>query len=299
MGCFPSRARASDCVAPSQQKQAQVTSYLTTRYHIAASSSFHLVNLIQANEECYWKFSYEIPETKRDITWYLSPSGQYLSPTLYDIRLDPLEEERSRNDQLMKSLLSGDPPSRGPVNAPVTIVEFSDFECPYCKRFTDTLEKEVLPSEQSNVRVVFRNFPLSIHPWAKAAAQMEECAALQKPEAFWALNDYFFENQKSLTFDNLNAQVTLFVAGSPYFDKSAFHSCEEKELGIGLMMQDMDLGKKYGIHLTPTYFINGVRFEGAKNAIQLRALIDAAARGEVLTSPDDGVGASANAPGVK
>jgi len=254
------------------------------RYHLVSPSTLHLTDTTQANDLCYWKLHYDAPGMREGITLYLSPDGRYLTPTLYDVSLDPLEEERRRNAEVMKALLDGDAPSQGSVKAPVTIVEFSDYECPFSKRLTETLATDVLPAEGQNIRIVFRNFPLGIHPWAKTAALMSECAAHQSSSNFWSLNSFLFEKQKILKQDNIEQQVSSFVADRPEFDSNAFHSCLENHLGLGSLMRDMELGQVYGVHSTPTYFINGVRFEGAKDATQIRALIQAAIHNELLTS---------------
>jgi protein-disulfide isomerase len=166
----------------------------------------------------------------------------------------------------------------GPVGAPVTIVEFSDFECPYCKRMADVLEKEVLPAEGAKVKVIFRYFPLPIHPWAKSAAEMAECAELQNPQAFWELHDFFFRNQQTLRFENVRAQTIAFVASNNGINQAQFQACIDRELGLGPVMEDQQLGQKLGVHGAPTMFVNGVRFDGLRSADEIKSLIEQAAR---------------------
>jgi protein-disulfide isomerase len=254
------------------------------RYHIASSAEISLVENAQSNESCFWRLRYETASPKRDITLYLSPDGSYLLPTLYDLRIDPLAEEKAHADKLMKTLVASSSPTIGPATSAVTIVEFSDFECPYCKRMKETLENEVLPDEKGKVRLIFRNFPLPMHPWAKTAAQMAECVSLQKPEAFWKLHDYLFEHQTSLTIANIRDNITSFVASNVDIDKSQFQTCVEKDLAVGPVAQDIELGQKNGVVATHTIFINGVLYQGAKSAAQLRELIEAAGRGETPPS---------------
>ena len=78
-------------------------------------------------------------------------------------------------------------------------MEFSDFQCPYCKRMTDVLENGLRADERKDIRIVFHNYPLPMHPWAKDAAEVAGCAALQSDAAFWKVHDYLFQNQATLT----------------------------------------------------------------------------------------------------
>src|SRR5215470_6547044 len=99
-------------------------------------------------------------------------------------------------------------PSKGPANAKVTIVEYSDFQCPFCSRGYSTIEKQVLANYGDKVKFYYKNYPLPFHPWAKKAAIAAACAKEQKPEAFWKLYSYWFENQGQVTPDNVKEKAT-------------------------------------------------------------------------------------------
>ncbi len=133
---------------------------------------------------------------------YLSPDGRFLTNELFDTTVDPVEEERRKAAALMAGLVPNKGASKGLDHAPVTIVEFSDFECPFCRRFAD-LMKQVLPAEKNQVRIVFHHFPLSMHPWARAAAEGAACARLQSSEAFWAMHDQLFQHQQEINANNV------------------------------------------------------------------------------------------------
>jgi protein-disulfide isomerase len=270
---------AQNCKAPTSEKRVAVEAYVIKRFNISSPADIILVEDKQANDGCFWKMQYEVSSSKREITLFLSPDGNFLLPTLYDIRVDPLLEEKARREQIAKNLSAGDLLAIGPEKAPVTIVEFADFQCPYCKRMADTLEHDFLPSEAQNVRLVYKSFPLPMHNWAMAAAKMAECAALQKPSEFWKVHDYLFEHQKELTADNLRENFTAFVAANTGIDKTQFQSCVDKDLALGPVNQDVELGRKNGVHATPTIFINGVLFSGLKSADQLKRLVDDAMHG--------------------
>jgi protein-disulfide isomerase len=179
----------------------------------------------------------------------------------------------------MTGLLAGDPPLMGSPNAPVSLVEFSDFECPYCQRLKDILEHDVLPKASGKVSIAFKNFPLPMHPWAKPAAMMAACAGLQDTSNFWKVHDFLFENQKSLTADNLTQKVSDFVSSKTTLDKAMFQKCLDKDLTLGMVTKDITLGQQSGVRATPTVFVNGVKYEGVESADQLLAIINSAANG--------------------
>jgi protein-disulfide isomerase len=276
--CPPSFGIAQHCVEPSAQQQQNVTAYIAKQNHIANLSDLALVKNEQANDACFWKFEYENGQ-KRTITTYLSPDRTFLTSELYDLRIDPLAEEKKNNESTAKALLAGDPPAIGVAQAPVILVEFSDFECPYCQRLKTMLEQDVLPKEKGKVKVVFRNFPLTMHPWAKPAAMMATCAELQNESAFWKLHDFLFENQRDFTADNLTPKVTEFVATKTNLNKTQFQKCLDNDMALGIVTKDIALGQQYGVRATPTAFVNGVRYEGMQSAAQLLSIIDAAASG--------------------
>jgi len=157
-------------------------------------------------------------------------------------------------------------PSRGPENAKVTIVEFSDFQCPFCGRVHDTVEK-VMESYPGKVRLVFRQFPLEFHPKAPKAAEAALCANEQGQ--FWQYHDVLFKNQTKLEEDDLKAH-----AASLGLDGNKFADC----LATGRMKktieEDQAAGKKAGVTGTPAFFINGTPLSGAQPLEAFKEVID-------------------------
>ncbi len=272
LGTVCGYAATTACKSPDAQKQRDLSAYIIKQYHLPSTAQVSVVDGGQANDSCFWKLSFEIASPKREIALYLSPDGEFLAPTLYDVRIDPLVEERRAAALLSKELLADDPPARGPKDAPVTIVEFSDFQCPFCKRFTDSIS-QLPPEDKARVRVVFHQYPLAMHPWAKNAAEVAECAALQNPEAFWKVHDYLFANQQAMKADTVRETVAEFAISSAGVEKAQFQTCMDRKLSAGPVEVDMDLGNRNNVHATPTFFVNGVRYEGAKDVSQLRAII--------------------------
>jgi protein-disulfide isomerase len=198
----------------------------------------------------------------------------------YNLRWIRLAEERRARDESLKVLTTGRVASKGPRTSPVTLVEFSDFQCPYCSRLTAMLETEVLP-DNPDVRVVFRNFPLPMHPWAQSAAQIAACAEQQSDAAFWKLHDYIFSNQHDLTAANINDKLLAVADSQSGLNHDAFHECIDQALTMGPISKDVELGKRFDVHATPTVFINGTKIEGVRDAAQLKQLIAQARSGQL------------------
>jgi protein-disulfide isomerase len=170
--------------------------------------------------------------------------------------------------------------SRGNAGAKVTIVEFSDFQCPYCKRGAATLE-EVLKKFPNDVRLVFVDYPLPFHPWAKPAAIAAICAAKQDPAIFWKLYEQYFANQETINPENVLARTQQFLGGSKVnaasWKKCATETTSAEYQAVQKQVEEsVELGKKFGVDGTPAFFINGDLLTGAQPAEQFEQAIRAA-----------------------
>ena len=158
-------------------------------------------------------------------------------------------------------------PAKGPENAPVTIVEFSDFECPFCSRVVPTLD-QVKEKYGDQVRLVFRQFPLnSIHPNAQKAAEASLCAHDQGK--FWEMHDAMFADQKALTVDQLKATAERLG-----LDTAAFATCLDSGKYEQQVKDDVREGTLAGVSGTPAMFINGRSLSGAQPFEAIAEVID-------------------------
>jgi protein-disulfide isomerase len=147
-------------------------------------------------------------------------------------------------------------PSKGPADAPVTIVEYGDFQCPTCAQVYPTLKK--LMAERKDVRLVFKDLPLvGKHDWAYVGAVAGQCAFQQSPEAFWALHDFFFENQAKLNVQNLDAHLDAFAARRAGLDAARFRTCRDTKATSYTVDASLREAAILGLANTPTLFING------------------------------------------
>lgn len=145
-------------------------------------------------------------------------------------------------------------PSLGPEDAPVTLVEFSDFECPYCGRFYRTL-KRLQEEFGDSLRVVYRHFPLPTHPHAQQAARASMCAADQG--RFWEMHDVLFEGQDELTQTALREK-----AERSGLDVEEYDACMADDRHDSRIAQDVREGERVGIDGTPAVFLNGIKVPG-------------------------------------
>lgn len=164
-------------------------------------------------------------------------------------------------------------PSFGPPDARVTIVEFSDFQCPYCKMFKDNTLAQLKQAYGNRVRFVFRDFPLdSIHPYARGAAEAAQCAHEQGK--FWEYHDILFANQQALTPPDLKRYAQQLG-----LDTRRFNDCVDSHKYQASVEADVQEGNRLHVSGTPTFFINGRVLVGAQPFEAFQAAINGAGGG--------------------
>jgi protein-disulfide isomerase len=240
-------ARADACHPLSKTDRAAIDK-IKAALKVPPDVAVELVDVETIPGSCQQRLLFEAlePNRIRELMIYLSADGRFLSHDLGDI-----SGSWSPNAGTVAD--AGGAPARGSAVAPVTIVEFSDFQCPFCRSAAKTLEQIV--QSNPNVRVVFRNFPLPMHPWALAAARAASCSR-RTPEAFWKLHDYYFDHQRELTLDNIADKTRTFLTSLDGMDMAAFDRCVASEESLQQIRADMRTGIKRGISGTPSVFVN-------------------------------------------
>jgi protein-disulfide isomerase len=161
---------------------------------------------------------------------------------------------------------------RGPRAAPVTLVEYGDYECPYCGKAYYVV-KDLEQRAGDLMRFVFRNFPLTtVHPHAERAAEAAEAAGAQGK--FWEMHDILFENRQALEDEDLMKYAALVGIDIPRFVREM-----REGRYLNRIREDFLSGARSGVNGTPTFFINGLRHDGPWDLATLMAAIEVAARG--------------------
>lgn len=194
------------------------------------------------------------PEGSNDVKMYVTADGRYLiRGEVNDLTVNPMAQNVAKFD-LKDAPVFGDP------KAPITIVEYGDFECPVCRNFHDAI-RGMLP-KYPQVKLVFKDFPLDqIHPWARTAALAGRCAYQQDPKAFWKMYDLIYDNQELISASDAYDKMMEF-AGKANLNAENFKACLASPQATAVIDASLENGKMVDVNSTPTLFVNGRRLEG-------------------------------------
>ena len=198
------------------------------------------------------------------------------------VRFTKIDLTKDIYAETMGKINTANRPVRGNPDAKVTIVNYDDFECPFCARMHSTLMSQILPEYGDKVKIIYKDYPLvQIHPWAEHAAIDANCLAKENGTAYWQLADYLHANQHSIPVSQQNAQVsnaeldrlTLDFGKKNNVDLNRLQACLKASDGAAVKAS-MDEGDKLGVSATPTLFVNGQRLEGALDAQEVRQALN-------------------------
>jgi protein-disulfide isomerase len=205
------------------------------------------------------------PQGQQGNKLYVTPDGKHaLTGEIIPFGEHPFTEAR----QKLEKGING--PSRGPADAPVTIVEFSDLQCPHCKQAQPSVDK--LLTEEKNVRVIFQHFPLPMHEWAQKAAYYADCVGRANNDAFWKFIQSVYDAQADINSSNADEKLKGFadVAGVKGSDAAA---CADKPETAGRVERSIELGKSLDVTATPTAFVNGRRVPIGANQYEVLKMV--------------------------
>lgn len=212
------------------------------------------------------------PEIKGRIVEFLTVEGKKVAVDRWiaeKTKKTPVEIYISKPTLPTFDITAGDAPFKGGADAKVTIVEFSDFQCPYCSKGADVLA--ALDKKYGNkIKIAFKHYPLPFHSQARIAAEASMCAHEQSPKLFWKMHDAMFANQSLLDKDNLIATAKKIGA-----KEADFKTCLESGKYKTKVDADVAEGAKHGIKSTPTFFVNGKLISGAQPLEVFSEVIDA------------------------
>ena len=206
----------------------------------------------------------------QEVPFLISADGRwFLRADPVDLNIDPVQQVIARID-------TGDSnPSRGPKDSAVTIVEYSDFQCPFCARAEEIVANEVLKEYGDKVRFIYKQFPLtSIHPWAEPASLIGLCVyKVGGNDAYWKYHEAVFKAQKDIPNEE-PAHKLLGLAKEAGADQAKVKDCFDKGETKATLDATMAEAEEVEVNSTPTFFINGKRLSGAQSLDAFKAVID-------------------------
>jgi protein-disulfide isomerase len=200
---------------------------------------------------------------------FVSDSGKYLvlGSEVIDTTVDPHKE-------IMEKISLKDVPTKGPDDAKVTIVEYSDFQCPFCKKGKDMLPT-ILKEYDGKVKISYKQLPLKMHNWAMPAAIAATCVYQEGGnDKFWAFHDKLFDNQKNITLENSSEKFNQY-AKEIGLDTKKFDTCQQSKEVKAKVESQIREATQVGVQSTPTFVVNGMIVPGAnpdglKSAIEIQ-----------------------------
>ncbi len=233
-------------------------------------------------------------EKKQDLTFLVSKDrSSMMRMTKFDLNKDPFAETMGKIN------VSGRP-TRGAKASKVVVVNFDDFECPFCSRMHQTLFPEILKEYGDRVTFIYKDYPLTdLHPWATHAAVDANCLAAQNGDAYWDFADYIHANQQEVNSEKTPAarlealdRLTVLQGQKHNLDIAKLQACvkAQDESAVKASMKE---GDGIGVEATPTLFINGEKVDGAVPISQVRAALDRALKDANLPVPEHAATAAA------
>ena len=235
---------------------------------------------------------------KQDLTFLVSKDhSSMMRLTKFDLSKDPFAVTMSKIDTSGR-------PTRGAKASKVVVVNFDDFECPFCSRMHQTLFPGLLKEYGDRVTFIYKDYPLvEIHPWATHAAVDANCLAAQNGDAYWDFADYIHANQHEVSSEKTSGarlealdKLAMLQGQKHNLDVGKLQSCIKAQ-DESVVKASMKEGDAIGVEATPTLFVNGEKIDGAQSAGEMRAALDRALKDANLPVPEHA--ASAVAPASK
>ena len=246
-------SRNAPTAAPAGQEQLlkSAEAFVRTLFAWGPDFDLHLGPLAQAAAPDFYRVPVEVTYKGQSDHGeiFVSKDGKtMLRGEMFDMGTDPFADNRS------KLHVTGNP-STGPDDASVTIVEFSDFECPHCLEFHRAFS--AIQAKFPAIKLVYKDFPLTtVHPWAETAAIGARCAFQQSPAAFWKMHDSLFDNQNAITPQNVSEKLTGFATDEG-LNADAFKACLSSADAPKAVEANRADGLALGVNSTPTVYVNG------------------------------------------
>jgi protein-disulfide isomerase len=262
----PNATPAPNALPPNPALDARVTSYFQKRFMIRDATHIQLGPVTPTTMKGVYTRTVRVSNDRGQsgsATIFANANEDQIiliqAPAAQIIDLDLTKDPWEKID--LKPIHLDDRPVMGSASAPVTIVEFADFECPFCAHAFGTLETMVHSTYKDKVRAIYKSYPLNGHPWAIRAALGAECARLQNPDTFWEFARDYYNSQGSITVQNVDDHIHT-TAKRLNLDIPTLDACMAGKAARARVDEDAKDGEAVGVTSTPTLFVNGVRLVG-------------------------------------
>jgi protein-disulfide isomerase len=235
-------------------------------------------------------------ERKQDLNFLVSKDhASLIRMNKFDLSKDPFADTMSKIDTTGR-------PTRGAKASKVVVVNFDDFQCPFCARMHQELFPEIFKEYGDRVTFIYKDFPMEMHPWAMHAAVDANCLAAQNSDAYWDFADYIHANQHEVSNEKtpgarLEAldRLTMLQGQKHNLDVVKLQSCvkAQDESAVKASVKGADA---VGVDATPTLFVNGEKIDGAVPPNEVRAALDRALKGANLPVPEHAAAAITPSP---
>jgi len=250
----------------------KIINYIRERFSIPATIKITMTDLRETAFADFLETTITLDDgkDKRTQPLFVSKNMRYLvQGSIFNLAGDPHED-------IVRLISLQDQPTQGPATAPVTLVEYSDLECPICAHMQEELETEIIPKYGDKLRVVFKEYPLvNIHEWALTGAIAAQCTYQIDPSKYVVFRSAVYKNQATITGDHAR-DVLLHIAAEAGVDNLKLAACIDSKDSLPRVEANIQEGDALGVGQTPTSFINGRTLVGSPAATDFYKLIDEA-----------------------
>lgn len=250
----------------------KIINYIRQRFAIPAAVKITMTDLRETAYPDYFVTTVTLDDgkDKRNQPLFISKDMRYLvEGSLFNLNGDPRAD-------IVRLISLNDQPTQGPENAPVTLVEYSDLECPVCARMQEELERDIVPKYGDKLRVVFKEYPLvAIHDWALPAAIAAQCTYQIDPAKYVDFRSAVYKNQESVNGEHAR-DLLLHIAAEAGVDNMKLAACIDAKDSMPRVEANIREADALGVAQTPTIFINGRILVGAPQAADVYKVIDEA-----------------------
>jgi len=259
----------SNLAANASARDQKIVDYVRTKFHVPDAVKLTVGPFQDSEYNGFYQTTIygQEGEKKSSTRAFITRDGRYLViGSVFNLNVDPKK-------QIEHTINLNNQPSVGPANAPVTIVEFADLECPMCAETQKFFDHDLIPKYGNKIRIVFKEFPLvQIHDWALTAAIANECAYKLNPADFFRYRSTIFGGQDMINAANVRTLLLDFGQRSG-LNRLKLATCIDSKATLPQVEADMQEGHELGIVSTPTLFINGTPVVGL-NTARIYQLID-------------------------